>query len=213
MAYTNLNPEKALIWRIVHRDNLPWIWENGLHCGNSLVQSPSWVNIGNVDLIGKRATHPVPIQPGGVLNDYVPFYFTPFSVMMRNINTGWGVQHRANEEIVILVSSLPHLQTLEIPFVFTDMHAYYRWATYYADLTNLDKIDWEILQNRDFRRDPDDPVKFERYQAEALVHQHCPPQGLLGVVCYTEAMKQQIEQQLADNRLELPVHAMPGWYF
>lgn len=25
MIYTNLNPEKALIWRIVHRDNLPWI--------------------------------------------------------------------------------------------------------------------------------------------------------------------------------------------
>jgi len=24
---TNLNPEKALIFRIVHRDNLPWILE------------------------------------------------------------------------------------------------------------------------------------------------------------------------------------------
>lgn len=23
--YPNLNPEKALIWRIVHRDNLLWI--------------------------------------------------------------------------------------------------------------------------------------------------------------------------------------------
>lgn len=29
--YKNLNPEKALIWRIVHRDNLPWILEHGLH--------------------------------------------------------------------------------------------------------------------------------------------------------------------------------------
>jgi hypothetical protein len=24
---SSLNPEKALIWRIVHRDNLPWILE------------------------------------------------------------------------------------------------------------------------------------------------------------------------------------------
>ena len=29
--YPNLNPEKALIWRIVHRDNLPWILDKGVH--------------------------------------------------------------------------------------------------------------------------------------------------------------------------------------
>jgi hypothetical protein len=26
-----LNPQKALIWRIVHRANIPWILDNGLH--------------------------------------------------------------------------------------------------------------------------------------------------------------------------------------
>ena len=77
--YSNtLNPEKALMWRIVHRDNLPWILDNGLHCGNSSTRSSNWVNIGNSELIGKRATHPVPLSPNGCLNDYVPFYFTPF---------------------------------------------------------------------------------------------------------------------------------------
>lgn len=77
MAYdysANLNPEKALIWRIVHRDNIPWILDNGLHCGNSQVQAANWVNIGNPELIDKRAGHPV---PAGTLHDYVPFYFTP----------------------------------------------------------------------------------------------------------------------------------------
>jgi hypothetical protein len=29
--YPNLNPQKALIWRIVHRDNLPWILDNRWH--------------------------------------------------------------------------------------------------------------------------------------------------------------------------------------
>jgi len=56
MTYSRLNPEKALIWRIVHRDNLPWILDNGLHCANSDVQSPHYVNIGNPDLIDKRRT-------------------------------------------------------------------------------------------------------------------------------------------------------------
>jgi hypothetical protein len=93
------------------------------------------------------------------------------------------------------------------------MHAYYQWANYYNDLSDLDKIDWAILQGRDFKRDPDDPAKFERYQAEALVYQHCPIDGLQGVVCYTESMKQQIEQQLVNCGLSLSVHVRAKWYF
>ena len=214
MLYTNLNPEKALIWRIVHRDNVPWILDNGLHCGNSAAKAPGWVNIGNPELIDKRANHPVPMPPGGWLNDYVPFYFTPFSPMLRNIHTGWGgIQKRPNEEIVILVSSLHHIAGLDLPFLFTDSHAYYQWADFYADLADLDKIDWPLLQRRDFKRDPEDPAKFERYQAEALIHQHLPVAGLRGIVCYTEKLKQRIEQEIQARNLNLPVHARTGWYF
>jgi len=213
MVYTSLNPEKALIWRIVHRDNLAWILDNGLHCGNSAVKAPGWVSIGNPELTDKRATHRVPIPPGGFLNDYVPFYFTPFSVMLKNIHSGRSVQRRANEEIVILVSSLRHIQKQGLPFLFTDSHAYYQWSNYYDNLNQLDRVDWQLLQRRDFKRDPDDPAKFERYQAEALVHQHCPVSGLLGIVCYTEKMKMSIEQALAKRALALPVHARSGWYF
>lgn len=107
--YPDLSAQKALIWRIVHRDNLPWILDRGLHCANSGVLAPNYVNIGNIDLIDKRRHRKVPIEPGGTLADYVPFYFTPFSVMMMNIHSGWGVRQRQNEEIVILVSSLPRV--------------------------------------------------------------------------------------------------------
>jgi len=210
----SFNPQKALIWRIVHRDNLPWILDNGLHCSTSDVQAPHWASIGNPELIDKRASHRVPLPPGGALSDYVSFYFTPFSPMLRNIHTGWGgIPRRANEEIVILVSSLHRVAEHGLPFVFTDSHAYYQWANFYSDLADLGKIDWPLLQTRDFRRDPDDPAKFERYQAEALIHRHLPVDGLLGIVCYTENLKQTIVQQLQKRNLNLPVHARPKWYF
>lgn len=211
--YPNLNPEKALIWRIVHRDNVPWILSNGLHCRNSTLQDPNYVNIGSAELISKRATHPVPIQPGGYLNDYVPFYFTPFSVMMRNILSGRGVTQRSNDEIVILVSSLHLLAEQGLPFVFTDSHAYNQYARFYSQLSDLDKINWPILQQRNFKRDPEDPLKFEQYQAEALVYQHVRVTALLGLICYTPDLKDALEQQVAANHLEIKVHAMPGWYF
>jgi hypothetical protein len=213
MNYTSLNPEKALIWRIVHRDNLPWILDNGLHCATSEAQAPEYVNLGNVDLIDKRRSRQVPISPEGVLADYVPFYFTPFSVMMQNIHSGWSVQQRSNDEIVILVSSLYRVEELGLPFVFTNAHAYPSWTNYYSDLANLDQIDWSILQRRDFKRDPDDPRKMERYQAEALIHHHLPITGLLGIMCHTDAMKVRIEADVAARGLTLPVHARPKWYF
>lgn len=211
--YPSLNPEKALIWRIVHRDNLAWILDNGLHCANSGVLSPNYVNIGNAELIDKRRHRVVPIAPGGTLADYVSFYFTPFSVMMKNIHSGWGVPQRRNEEIVILVSSLPHIQKMGLPFVFTNAHAYPDWTNYYSDLAQLNEIDWGLLQRRDFKRDADDPRKMERYQAEALIHRHLPVQGILGIVCYTEALKQSIEQEIQARNLTLAVYARTEWYF
>jgi len=217
MAYDyskTLNPQKALIWRIVHINNIPWILDNGLHCGNSGVRSSNWEHIGNAELIDKRAEHQVSIGPKGVLNDYVPFYFTPFSPMLMNIKSGrGGVKQRPNDDIVILVSALPHIEAKGLPFVFTDSHAYYNWANFYTNMSDLDQIDWTILQARDFKRDPDDPAKFERYQAEALIYQHCPVDALIGMICYTDDIKIGLENLLQERQISIAVHARTGWYF
>lgn len=210
----SLGPERALIWRIVHRDNLPWILDNGLYSGNSAVRCPTWVSIGNPELTAKRSRWPVPVRPGGVLNDYVPFYFTPFSVMLNNIRTGWaGMTKRDNEEIVVLVSSLHRVRELGLLFLFTDRHAVVRLARFFSDVGSLGEIDWDLLRRRDFKRDPDDPEKFERYQAEALVHRHLPVSGLLGVVCYTDGVRAAVEPTITSRGLDLRVHVRPDWYF
>ncbi|HDL17184.1 MAG TPA: DUF4433 domain-containing protein, partial [Rhizobiales bacterium] len=178
-----LNAEKARIFRITHRENVSWIIENGLHCHSSDTVDPNFVVIGNTELIAKRQHHPVPCEPGGTLNDYVPFYFTPFSPMFYNIRTGHnGIQQRTNDEIVILASSLPKLIEQKIPLLFTDRHAYLIAAQFYSDSDDLDQIDWPLLQSRNFARNPDDPGQFERYQAEALVYKHVPTTALLGIV-------------------------------
>jgi|TARA_R110002073_G_scaffold11861_1_gene53254 hypothetical protein len=214
MIYTNLNPEKALIWRITHRQNLPWILANGLHAGNGGVRSPDWVTIGNEDLISRRAHRAVPLPAGGVLNDYVPFYFTPFSPMLYNIYTGrGGVRRVANPDIVILVSSLHQVAEMALPFAFTDRHAYTATANYYNDVQQLGAIDWPLLQKRDFQRSVDDPEKVERYQAEALIRGHVPIQALHGAVCYTEAVRRELQQSAASLGVAMEVHAMPQWYF
>lgn len=213
-SYANLNAQNAYIWRIIHKDNLPWILANGLHCGNSTTRSPSWVNIGNTELIQRRNTRFVPLPPHGTLNDYVPFYFTPFSPMMYNIYSGrGGVVQRRNEEIVILVSTLKHIHALEHPFVFTDGHAYTQFTNFYDDLSDLTNIDWSLLQSRNFQRDPNDLSKMDRYQAEALIYNYLPANALMHVICYTETVKSQIVQLVQASGLQIGVHAMKEWYF
>ena len=215
MTAPKLTPEKALIFRITHRDNLRWLLMHGLHCARSAVQDPGFVRIGNADLIGRRTEHPALPPATGVLGDYVPFYFTPYSPMMYNIKTGWGsITKRANEEIVFLVSSLPHLRELGVRFVFSDRHAYLASVRFSDSLDDLRQwIPWQLLQARDFKKDANQPEKSERYQAEALVHQMVPVNGLLGIVCYGEATETMIRALLADLGLDLKVIVRPTWYF
>lgn len=213
-ASAQLTPDKALVWRIVHRDNLTWIIDHGIHCANSAVHDPHYVSIGSPSTIGRRAAKNVPLPPGGPLADYVPFYFTPFSPMLLNIVTGrQGVQQRPKEEILILVTSLLKLDERKIPFVFTDRHALLQTAHFFDRANDVGRIDWQLLQNRDFRRDPEDPEKMERYQAEALVHRQVPLDALVGIMCYNQTVMQNIEVALKKRNLVLPVYARPRWYF
>lgn len=208
-----LNPERALIFRIIHRANLPWVLAHGLHCGHSDTRSANWVSIGNQELIGKRARWPVNTPPGGVLNDYVPFYFTPFSPMMLAIRTGWnGVQQHPPQDILILVSDLRRVAALGLRWIFTDTHANNSVVSYFHRLEDLPRLDWRILQTRDFKRDPDDPAKFGRYQAEALVHRHCPLQGLSGIVCFDDHGKMDAQRAVGAAGAMLTVIKQPSWY-
>ena len=212
----NATPEKALIFRITHITNIPWILENGLHCQNSELRDPNFRRIGNLELIAKRTHRVVPIPPGGTLGDYVPFYFTPCSPMLLNIETGYqGVERLPMSEIVILVSSLHRVIDSGTAFVFTDRHAYLQTATpsFSGRLEDLQRLDWESLRARDFRRAPDDPGKIERYQAEALVHRHLPVTALAGLACYGTAQRDALGAEIMQRGLALKVIAKPEWFF
>jgi len=209
-----LNAQDARIFRITHRANVPWLLEHGLHCKNSATRYPNFVSIGNADLIQKRTHRDVPLAPYGTLADYVSFYFTPYSIMMYNIHTGYqGVTKWPNDQIVILACSIPRLMELKIPFVFYDGHAYMLESTPYNQVADLMNIDWRILQTRDFGNDPDDPGKKGRYQAEALVYRHLPAAALLGIGCYNQEQAKEVARLVAAHELDLAVHTVPDWYF
>jgi hypothetical protein len=112
-----------------------------------------------------------------------------------------------------VVSSLHTLKAKGVPFLFTDRHASLNAALYSSDLARLDRIDWPLLQSRDFKRDGNDPDKVERYQAEALVHRHLPVDALLGIVCYDDSVASIFGVHLKKRGMALQVAVRPKWYF
>ncbi len=214
MSETLLNAEKALIFRITHIDNVPWILDHGLHCRTSKVRDPNFREIGNRDLIEKRLDHPVPCVSGKTLSDYVPFYFTPWSPMQMNIVTGYrDTPQTPASEIVFLVSSIPKLDEHALAYVLTDRHAYMQAAEFSTDASGLAKVDWPLLQSKDFKRSDADPGKVERYQAEALVHRHVPVDALIGLAVRDVAAEKRLEAALAQRKLALQLAVRAEWYF
>ena len=134
--------------------------------------------------------------------------------MLLNIKTGHGgLRQTPVQHIIFLVSSLPKVVEQGVPFVFTDRHAYLKTAVFSSELTDLSRIDWTILRTRDFKRNPDDPGKFERYQAEALIYRHLPVTALTGIACQGAAQQTLLRRRLDEAGVSLSVLPIPNWYF
>ena len=126
------------IYRMTHIDNVPFIVKNGLWSELSGVQDPRFVSIGNPSIIDRRTNKPVGINPpGGVLGEYIPFYFAGRSPMLYNIATGYGVDKVPQKDIVFIVCDAIEIINAGIPCCFTDGNAANKTSTFYNNLYGL----------------------------------------------------------------------------
>jgi hypothetical protein len=80
-----LNQHKNFCYRIYHIQNLPHILENGLCSKHHPAASAGFISIGNPSIISARDSTMVKINGYGNIGEYIPFYFTPRSMMLFNI--------------------------------------------------------------------------------------------------------------------------------
>ena len=88
-----------------------------------------------------RASTRVPCGPGGVLHDYIPFYFAPRSPMLCAISHGKVASCPNQDDVVHLVSAAEEVRDAGLGFALTDGHGIMAWTEFYDDLADLDKID------------------------------------------------------------------------
>lgn len=210
-----LEGKKIRIFRITHYQNLPFILKNGIVCASSPIQDPNFVKIGFQSLIDVRAITEVKASPGGVLNDYVPFYFCPKSPMLyvlfkKRVPDFFGSQ----EDLIYLVSSVETIVKQSLQFVFSDRHAKLIYANFYNQHKDLGLLDWTAIQSEKWG-DQYDPTRTVREfkQAEFLVHSQVPIHCIEGIICPNEKTFTFVQGFLSVAPSLLQAVVRPNYFF
>lgn len=220
-------PNPVRIFHITAITNLPSIAARRELCakGRLADQNLTYSSIAYQGAQGRRAVKTIPHPPGGVIHDYVPFYFAPRSPMLYTINRGnvADCPHR-QQDIVHFVTDVDAVTENNRRFVFFDYNATLDLAECFNDLGNLDKINWPLFfespQLKGFCKywkstmtNPNWTLRMETRQAEFLVHETVPLALIRGIGTYNEAKAGEVRRILADAEVDIPVRAIPGWYF
>ena len=181
---------------MTHIENLRIILKDGMYAPN-VRRYPDYINIGDESLIEQRGEFQVPIAPGGVLSDYVPFYFGGHSPMLLNIKTGHrGIRQREQREIVYVCTHIETVVQACPEFCFTDGHAKDRLTAYYNNLADLDKVDWRAVE----------PDNMRRKQAEFLVKKHVPISCFSGIIVLDDGAAEAVSTIMTETGCQLPVY-------
>ena len=203
---------KALTYafRITHIDNISYIEKYGIVRVDSPLRDPSYVSIGDKQVIEIRANRDI---KGYHLNEYIPFYLGPRSPMLYVIQHGYnGVKLVKAEDIVYCVIRLDELVKNRVDCVFTDGHALSVLTSFYEKnmLLRIDEIvKYEDVYSSQWNLESDLDLK-RRKEAELLIKNDLAPQYVKGYVVYNDAAKQRLLNiGIALERIAV----VPGYYF
>lgn len=214
-------PQRALLYHFTHLDNLVSILRAGQLVADSFATGTGFAtDVGDLAIKAARRRRAVPIEPNGVVADYVPFYFAPRSPMMYRI----ACDHRdavpkrypgGDDPLVYLVTSVDRLIDANADWVATDGNASARLTQFTNDVDRLpDLIDWPLMRERYWRDTDDDLDRERRRMAELLVHRRVTVDLLHGCAVRTTQRRGQVADLLTtENRVDLYLAVRPGWYY
>ena len=122
------------------------------------------------------------------------------------------IEYRGGQELIVhLVSGL--LETVKwaegnrLRWAFTNSNAGSRYFEDFADLSDLDKIDWEAVNATQWSG------RQDKKQAEFLV-ERCFPFELIGEIgVYSRYQKEQVFHMIGSQTKNLQIKVQQTWYY
>lgn len=220
-------PNPVRLFHITAIANLPAICAAGalLSKNAGAAAGINYQNIAHQGAQGARAGRAVPNPPGGLVHDFVPFYFAPRSPMLCAINGGRVANCQWRQgDIVHLEATVDRVTDGNTPFVFYDRNATLAFAQAFTDLENLNAIAWDLLTEQPaldgFCKYWQSTLKVERYadrmerrQAEFLAKDRVPLARFVRIGVMDENRAANVRAILATAGVDLQVEVKTDWYF
>lgn len=205
------------VYHFTHFRNLRSILELGeLRCDNAVQEAQCLnVEVGSRSIKARRQTLRVPCGPGGVVADYVPFYFAPRSPMLFSIHRGNVSEYPDGQRpLVYLTTNVEALLASSLDTVFTDGNASSALSEFFTDANELrERIDWDLMQARMWNDTAADGDRMRRRMAEMLVFDALPATLIDSVACFNERHAERVTELLDTAGFDVKVQVRRHWYY
>jgi len=210
------DPHDIPIYHITHIRNLRGIIQaGGLWCDHArLERGIENISIAHQSIKDRRARKQVPVAAGGVVADYVPFYFATRSPMLYSIHKGnVACYHDGQENIVYLVSKIGEICNCGNAWCFTDGHAEMSLSNFYDDLRHIDQVNWRVMAGTFWHDTKEAPDRSRQRQAEFLVHHSFPWRKFLYLGVQNPTMAAKVLEEISTAEYQPRIVVKSGWYF
>ena len=212
-------PDNPKIYHITHVNNLARIAEAGVLWSDAKrVELGLDCQVVGMSTIKRRRLVELEVNchPGTKVGEYVPFYFCPRSIMLYILHmanhpelTYTGGQRPIVHMEADLRKTVAWAKAHQRRWTFSDCNAGARYANFWANLGDLDKIDWAAMEAADFR---DIKVK-EGKQAEFLVHESFPWELVERIGVMDRAIAAQVNNTLREMIHKPVADVQRTWYY
>ena len=208
------------IYHFTHADNLRSIFDSGQLASDVAARDGlTQTEVGDPEIKQSRRLRPVLAGPGGLVGDYVPFYFATRSPMMYRISC----EHRdgkpecydgGDRPLVYLVTTVGAVVDARLAWVATDGNAATATTEFTDDLGSLEAmVDWPLMVAERWNNTEIDMDRQRRRQAEFLVHQHLPTTLIRWIATYSDQHQAHAQRLLGGHPLDERIIVRPSWYY
>lgn len=211
-----LVPAQPKIYHIVHIDRLSAIVASGGLLPDSAMSEAGEVGtmIGMSHIKERRRTMTLRSHPDLHVGDCVPFYFCPRSVMLFVISrrNHPDLSFQGGQDPIVHLEADLHrtvdwASRANCRWAFTTSNAGSFHFEDYADLRQLNRINWTAVQATYWRGMTDDK------QAEFLIERGFPWGLVDRIGCRSGHIQDEVLRQLTESDTRTPVEVRPGWYY
>jgi ssDNA thymidine ADP-ribosyltransferase, DarT len=203
----------APIYHFTHGRNLASILADGELRPSATAATT--VDIADAKIKTSRESRIVTCGPGGLVGEYVPFYFAPRSPMLFRIQQG-GVEGVDGDPrgLVYFATTTERLEAAGLRWVFTDGNAAAAVTRFFDDIDQLAEIvDWPLMAATYWSNTTEDGDRVRRRGAEFLVYGAVPLAVIDEIGVYDAAAQARAREILVEAGTVLTVNVRQEWYF